>query len=142
MRICPKCSAKYGDDLNFCQNCSTMLQTVVEEPPSPPKSEPALPAKEEPAAKSPAIPKQPLLRCPRCGSGKIIPNTPIRDRNEGSNQSLSAFVDAEPNALIFKERQYSTLLGDICGECGHVELKAQDYRSLYRHYMQSRNKTV
>jgi hypothetical protein len=147
MRICPQCSAKYGDDLNFCKNCSTMLQTVGEAPP-PATEPPALTAMAEIPEPVPAEPKQavrpqkPPMQCTRCGSSKIIPNTTIRDRCESSGEQLSAYVDAAPDALIFKERLYSALVGDICGECGHVELKAEDHRSLYRHYLQSKSKSV
>jgi predicted RNA-binding Zn-ribbon protein involved in translation (DUF1610 family) len=165
MRECPKCSAKYGDDINFCLACGAMLDTVVEAPPQPPAA--ALPSRKEaekpkPAptpniskvsaadkaasapvtheVKRPAASKQPSLQCPRCGSTKIVPDARIRDYGEPSDGMLHAMVDADPKALIFKDRLYFQLLADICGECGHVELRAEDHRKLYSHYLQSRDK--
>ncbi len=165
MRQCPQCSAKYGNDLNFCLSCGAMLNTIAEKPPQPVADAPPLPkdikaskASPEPDAgkatsgdkaagapaaqesRRPAAPKQPILQCPRCGSTKIIPEAQIRDYGEPSDGMLHAMVDADPKALIFKDRLYSRLLADICGECGHVELRADDHRQLYRHFLQSKDK--
>ena len=165
MRECPQCSAKYGDDINFCLSCGAMLNVIVEAPPPPAAEAPPLHKAEEKPKPSPipsiskvsaadkttsppatheikrsAVPKQPGLQCPRCGSTKIIPDTRIRDYGETSDGMLHLIVDADPQALIFKDRMYSHLLADICGECGHVELRAEDHRKLYSHYLQSRDK--
>jgi hypothetical protein len=78
------------------------------------------------------------LQCPKCFSPKIIPGLAIRDQGEHSNGKLSTFVDAAPDALIFKNRLYSKLFADICGECGHVELRAENPGDLYNHYLQSK----
>jgi len=66
-------------------------------------------------------------------------NTRIRDRDQGSTHNLEVFVDVEPEALIFKDRMYAKLLADICGECGHAELKVENPVGLYRHYMNSKS---
>jgi hypothetical protein len=92
-----------------------------------------LPAADQ--VKRAALPKQPIRQCPKCESTKIIPNAMIREQS--SDGALKIMVDANPDALIFKNREYSTLFANICGECGHVELKAEDYRKLYIHYLQS-----
>jgi hypothetical protein len=163
MRQCPKCSSKYSDDLNFCLNCDAMLESFLEAP-QPVAKEASLPKEIEtpkPAsipntskdasadknaslppidqAKRPAVPKPPGRQCSKCGSTKIIPNAWIPSVGRGSDGRLRVAVDAKPDALIFKERQYAVLLADICGDCGHVELRVQDYRSLYNHYLQSKN---
>jgi dolichol-phosphate mannosyltransferase len=84
--------------------------------------------------------KSPFPQCPKCGSTKLIPNVSIRDQGNDSDGKLSAYVDAEPEAMIFKDRLYSGLIADICGECGHVELRAERPGDLYKHYLQSNGK--
>jgi hypothetical protein len=76
--------------------------------------------------------------CSRCGSSKLIPNAIIQDQGQGSQGTLRAYVDADPGALIFKDRRYSEVFAQICAECGHVELKARSPRDLYNHYLQSK----
>jgi hypothetical protein len=76
--------------------------------------------------------------CPICGSKKNIPNVPIRCKNSDGNGNLSACVDAAPGAFIIEERLDTELLADICGECGHVELKVQNPQDLYSHYLQTK----
>ncbi len=165
MRVCPKCASQFSDELNFCLTCGAMLEAVKEIPPPPP-AEDSLPRKESriseaianpspdkaaqvntpsppPVKDKPkpaASPNRLRRQCPKCGSIKIIPNTRIRDQGQSSDGKLKAFVDADPEALIFKDRLYSMLLADICGECGHVELRVEQPGSLYSHYLQSRAK--
>ncbi|MBN1568282.1 MAG: hypothetical protein JXA73_10585 [Acidobacteria bacterium] len=165
MRVCPKCASQFGDELNFCLTCGAMLEAVKEIPPPPPAEDsspreenrvsetiaipgPAkgalvdaqipLPVKDK--TKAAAAPGRLCRQCPKCGSKKIIPNTRIRDQGQSSDGKLKAFIDADPEALIFKDRLYSMLLADICGECGHVELRVEQPDSLYNHYLQSRSK--
>ena len=78
-------------------------------------------------------------QCPKCGSSKIIPNTRILDQGQYSDGSLKVFVDADPDALIFKDRHYSRLTADICGNCGHVELTVGNPSELYEHYLRSKH---
>ena len=42
--------------------------------------------------------------------------------------------------MRFKDRMYGVLKADICGECGHVELRVANPRSLYQHYEKSRRR--
>jgi hypothetical protein len=46
-------------------------------------------------------------------------------------------VFGDPGALVFKDRLYGELWADICGDCGHVELRVANPRQLYRHYRKS-----
>ncbi len=39
--------------------------------------------------------------------------------------------------MLFKDRMYSVLKADICGECGHVELGVANPQALYQHYKKS-----
>jgi hypothetical protein len=50
---------------------------------------------------------------------------------------LEAAVPGKPSALIFKEMLFSDILADICGDCGHVELRVEAPGSLYEHYLHS-----
>jgi len=77
-------------------------------------------------------------QCPKCGSAFIIPNRKIHRDGEGIG-GVYVYADAAPDALIFKERMKVSLFADICGECGHAELKVENPRSFYNHYSQSKN---
>ncbi len=76
--------------------------------------------------------------CSRCGSSRIIPGVTIVDQGEGSDGKLKAVLFGSPQAVIFKDRLYAEIKGDICGHCGHVELRVTNPGELYEHYQQSR----
>jgi hypothetical protein len=140
-----------------------MLEAFVEEPPRAAEKAP-LPDKEKtsetisvpnagnlPPRESVRIPAankaerialrdQPRGQCPKCESTRVIRNIMIRNRGQESDGKLSIYLDADPDALIFKNRFYAELLADVCGECGHVELRAQNPHDLYNHYLQSKVK--
>lgn len=78
-------------------------------------------------------------RCLRCGSSKIIPHVRVFDQGQYSNGGLLAVVDADPDALVFKDRLYDEITADICGDCGHVELKAEHPQELYEHLLRSQD---
>lgn len=72
--------------------------------------------------------------CPRCGSSKMMFGVSVQGQGEGSNQNLRVVVCGDPSALIFKDRLYGELRANICGDCGHVELRVANPKALYRHY--------
>lgn len=74
-----------------------------------------------------------LKACPRCGSTKMMWGVTVCDQDQ-LDGSLKAVVFGDPSALVFKDRLYGTLKADICGDCGHVELKVSNPGELYRHY--------
>jgi ribosomal protein S27AE len=84
------------------------------------------------------FPNRHYHQCPRCGSTTVIPSVPIRAQGERSSGRLAAYVDSDPEALFLKNRMYSRLLADVCGECGHVELRVGRPRDLYNHYLHSK----
>jgi hypothetical protein len=47
---------------------------------------------------------------------------------------LKVVIYGNPEALIFKNRLYGKLTADICGDCGHVELRVENPEELYDHY--------
>ncbi len=76
--------------------------------------------------------------CSRCWSTRIIPGLTIVDQGGGSDGKLKAVIFGSPQALIFKDREYGEIKTDICGKCGHIELRVTNPRELYEHYQESR----
>ncbi|MGC1275484.1 MAG: hypothetical protein WBC44_17385 [Planctomycetaceae bacterium] len=78
--------------------------------------------------------------CIRCRSEKIIPDVPIQDSfgDTGSfHREAAVHIHGEPQAWFFKETAIGQLRADICGECGHVELRIDNFRELYESYLKS-----
>lgn len=78
--------------------------------------------------------------CPRCGSDEIIPHLRVADESPmGGYRSREHVIeaDAHPDALIFKDTVSVRISASVCGNCGHVELRADDYRGLYVAYRQA-----
>ncbi len=76
-------------------------------------------------------------QCPRCGSSKLIPDVRVVDQGQASDGHLKVVVYGDPGALIMKDRLYGKLKADICGECGHVDLRVTNPSELYEHYLES-----
>ncbi|MDC0274403.1 MAG: hypothetical protein P8M30_15105 [Planctomycetaceae bacterium] len=75
--------------------------------------------------------------CEKCGSEKIIPDVRVVDQGHLSDGNLKAVVHGESVGFFFKERVYGQLIADICGECGHAELKVVNPQHLCRKYQES-----
>jgi hypothetical protein len=121
-----------------------MMETIVEKPLHEATPQMASPQEEKMPALIPFLSKdsagkENVHQCPKCGSIRIIVDATICDKGPHSNGSLEVFVDAKPEAMVFKDRMYSALYADICGECGHAELKVKNPRGLYRHYLNSKS---
>ncbi len=77
------------------------------------------------------------MKCPRCGSEKIMPNLQIRDRSESLfDEDLEVVVDSKPNAVFFKGTHYEPLRATVCGECGYVSLSVKNPIGLWKTYLQ------
>ncbi len=75
-------------------------------------------------------------RCPKCGSGRLMPNVRVIDRNgEYQDMSLSVRVERKPDALLFKGAKEFELKAHICGEGGYAELYAADPDKLWQTYV-------
>ena len=61
----------------------------------------------------------------------------IWDQGDASGGKLLVVIPGNPSAMIFKDRLYGELKADICGDCGHVELRVANPQELYRHYQKS-----
>jgi len=75
--------------------------------------------------------------CPRCGSSKMMFGVTVCDQGEYSGGTLQVVISGDPSALIFKDRLHGELKANICGDCGHVELRVANPKELYRHYRKS-----
>jgi hypothetical protein len=82
------------------------------------------------------------LRCARCNSSRVVPRATIWDRDGSANTvggtPLQAYVEAKPNALIFRGTVYATLYARVCADCGHAELFADGAKELYEAHRRSR----
>jgi ribosomal protein S27AE len=80
-----------------------------------------------------------LTECPRCGSAKMMRGVTIYDYDQGrySHGRLTVVVLGNPGAMIFQDRLYGEVKADICGRCGHIELRVVNPSELYRHYRKS-----
>lgn len=80
------------------------------------------------------------MKCPRCGSEKIMHNLRIRDRYDaGVRQDLEIEVQGNPNALIFKQAHREALRATVCGECGNVGLSVENPKALWEIYTQRKH---
>lgn len=85
-------------------------------------------------------PKRRLPRtdpCHKCGSRRVIPDVTIGDQGQYSDGNLKAHVEGRPQAFLFRNVERAVLKGNICGECGHVELYVSDPKELFEHYLDS-----
>jgi len=129
--ICPGCDEFVPDTFDVCWNCNR-LRPEAAELTAPPQTDEKI--------EGIALPKTPqprLVHCTACGSAKIIPDTRIVDQGQHSDGSLCVVIYGEPEALIFKDRLSGKLKADICGECGHVQMRVHNPAELYAHYCKS-----
>lgn len=66
------------------------------------------------------------LVCPKCKSHKVIPRASVR-----GDVSLYVEVYEDPDATVFKYAHHSGVTASVCGECGYIELYAEDPQELY-----------
>ncbi len=79
--------------------------------------------------------------CAKCGSDKIIPQAKVIDRADYNTETdLTVAVDEKPDAFVFKQRIRSGVTAKVCGNCGYLELYADEPQSLYSAY-QNHNQT-
>jgi len=128
---CPQCHKPVPSTFDVCWNCGTSRDGT----PDPNFVwEPVDLADDVPDAKSTA--EEPArrhrLHCPKCGSSKIIPNARLLEHDRFGE--IQIVVYGNPEALLFKDRHYGRLTADICGACGHVELRVENPEELYDHY--------
>jgi predicted nucleic-acid-binding Zn-ribbon protein len=65
-------------------------------------------------------------KCPKCGGTEIIADAKVIDRRDGPEGELTVATYRKPKALIFKDKQKSTVSAWICSACGYIEFYADD----------------
>ena len=81
------------------------------------------------------------MKCPVCGSDKIMPNLRIRDRYElHQGEDLEVVIARNPDAIVFKGLHREALRATVCGECGDVRLTVDNPNGLWQTYGQSEKK--
>lgn len=144
---CPACKEAIEANFDVCWNCGTNRQGMPDPGFVSERTEPEPwgpdPVRFDRAVPTLALPSQTHVPeskcCVRCGSTHVIPNAIIGDQAPGPGGILNALVIGNPDAWIFKDVEYSELKADICGQCGHVELKATNPGVLYEHYRRSQS---
>jgi hypothetical protein len=80
--------------------------------------------------------------CRHCGSEKIIPDLEIQvgvaTARGAAGGRADVVIEGAPHAWVFKDVTCGELRGSICGDCGHAELQAHNFRALYEKYEKSR----
>ena len=76
-----------------------------------------------------------MKSCPECNSQKIIEDAKAIDRGDyNATQDMQIAIDEEPNALIFKQRIFSSVKADVCADCGLVQFYAKEPKMLWAAY--------
>ena len=131
---CPRCNQQVPEPFDLCWSCQASRdESAVAVADNQPGNADAAPAEFKHSERPPAE-----LRCARCGSSRVIPGVTICDQGQGSNLRLQVVVCGDPEAVFFKDRLYKKMTADVCGDCGHAELKIEGARELYEHYRRSR----
>lgn len=80
------------------------------------------------------------LQCTKCKSEKMIPRVRVMDRGHGSGDAgdLSVVTYKTPYAFFFQGAEKMPLYARACGQCGYVELYAENPRELYERYLRER----
>jgi len=68
----------------------------------------------------------------------MIPNVSVSDQGQNSSGYLRVKIEGNPEAIFFKDRKYGNFTADICGNCGHVQLRIGNAAELYQHYLNAR----
>jgi rRNA maturation endonuclease Nob1 len=133
---CSQCSEKVPGSFDICWNCGTDRNGT----PGPRSFEAATDSEPEPGLPPIAIENAASGRthiCKLCGSTKVVPNVAVMDQGKYSSGNLQLVVYGSPEAIIFKDSRWGEITADICGECGHVQLRVENAKELYDHYLNS-----
>ena len=69
------------------------------------------------------------MTCVKCGSEASIDGVRILDHYGAAGQlkaDLSAATSRNPNALLMKGEVTTSIVGRVCGDCGYIELYADN----------------
>ena len=135
---CKKCAEHVPENFTVCWKCGTTREGL-EDPgfvseflDASDKGEPEVVSEYE-EAREPEL----LDGCAKCGSIRVIPDVRVVGHGEESVGGVRVVVYGNPEALLFKDRCYGEVRADICGKCGHLELRVHNARELHKHYRES-----
>jgi len=64
-------------------------------------------------------------KCPKCGDTKVIADAKAIDRGDDDlHREMSVATFGRPEALIFKQKQETTISAWVCSACGYIEFYA------------------
>jgi hypothetical protein len=79
------------------------------------------------------------MNCSKCSSDKIMSDVRIVDHGDmDSERDLSIEFHKNPDAWVLKCTQKGTLLANVCGQCGYVELSVGNPEELWKLYIKNR----
>ena len=78
------------------------------------------------------------VRCPRCGSDRVIPNARLVEQDYGAAHTVRVGEFASPDEAFFKWEEKVDVRAQVCGACGYIELYATDPARLYEAYERAR----
>lgn len=136
--ICTTCGERVPASFDFCWNCenSDELATEKSAPPAPVEA-PTVVTPIARAAPAASATRLATPCCPKCQSMQIMSGVTVLDAGQSSWGKLSVVVYGNPDALLFKEALYGEIVADVCGECGHVELRVLNPGELYQRSLRS-----
>jgi hypothetical protein len=138
---CPNCAESVPNTFDVCWKCGTSRDGTLD-PSFAAKSAEELPAGDarDDRFDSDDVMGRRVEQCPRCGSQRMIVGAPLTQLGplvDRPGNRIMVAVSGDPKALIFKDRLYVKLWADICGDCGHAELRAEHFKDLYDTYLKS-----
>jgi len=126
---CPQCESAVPDEFDVCWKCGSDQQgEVVADVAPQPSPQTWVEATDTQKTKG---------KCIACGSSKIIPGLTVVDQGQHSDGKLYTVVYGDPDALIFKDKLHGEMVVDVCGSCGHAQLRVVNPGELYRHWRDS-----
>ena len=142
---CPKCKEVCEDNFDSCWNCSTArdhLPTADQDAPAIIAT--GLSGDREPTELPLAAPENVQrvaseIRCQKCGSNRIVLDAVLCDQGESSDGKARMEVYEHPSAWIFKGATTVQVRGNICCDCGNLELKCVgDLQAIWNTSLQAR----
>lgn len=133
--LCKQCRSEVPESMDACWSCGTGRDGTPDPNFVPEIDITAVPVGEPGPGLRPAPSPRPAgtARCPRCQSDKVIPGASLVEEGYVRVQ-----VCGRPDALVFKDRMASPVVVDVCGACGHLDLRAERPEDLYEHFLRSR----
>ncbi len=131
---CEKCGECVPETFDVCWKCGTTREGfedpgfVTERLDADEDVQPEAASESDDHTESKAV-----SHCTKCGSAKIVPDVRLNYNLRHSIRSLPLIGHGNPDALFFKD----DVEADICGDCGHIELRVRNPRELFDHYLDS-----